>query len=451
MPSKTESPSPGQLLFMQISDKSYDEIFLIERLTQQWIEQYGECEVTVCVNGNAYPFVSSHPKRLVTIFTEDQEKNRQKFEILRENVKFDAIILLDVYEYFVHPMDLNFLPAWLKDVENPLYAVDYFNLLVYQKDHFVLRHQVDIAEENRNSVPLDLPLELLKPVLPNMMEQISQETKTWPVQSVFSELTLKAAHLRTEIFESMEAKDSDFLITVAFDPFLFTQAAERQLSGYYLVLIEVLVFYLRQFKGQHFHVFIVGMKPPAVAINLDPEINVNLHYFGHFTEDNYAAFLGASDLLVLNNTWSVALLDALYLNLPVCIFGNSIIEAWKDDTETQKELRASFQPLKPLYDLCHLMINMNQYAMSTPIFQFVTYPLRDERLHFPQAGLQEAVLPYFLIDMFDDMSTLPLLKELLLSQTTRQGYATLCQNYLQKQQGPLRFGQIHKQVTTNHE
>lgn len=451
MSSKPESSPPGQLLFMQISDKSYDEIFLIERITQQWIAHYGECDVTVCVNGNAYPFVSSHPKRLVTIFTEDQEKNKQKFDILQENVNFDAIILLDVYEYFMHPMDLNFLPAWLKDIDCPLYAVDYFNLLVYQGDHFALRRQVEMNTEEEDSIPLDLPLQLLKPVLPNLVEQIGSEPKTWPLDSNFSELKLKAAHLRTEIFDSMEARDSDFLITVAFDPFLFTQAAERQLSGYYLVLIEVLVFYLRQFKGQHFHVFIIGMKPPAVAVNLDPEINVNLHYFGHFTEDNYAAFLGASDLLILNNTWSVALLDALNLGLPVCLFGNSIIEAWKDDTETEKELRASFQPLKPLYDLCHLMINMNQYAMSTPIFQFVSYPLRDERLHFPQAGLQEAVLPYFLIDMFDDISTMPLLKELLLSQTIRQGYATLCQNYLEKQQGAQGFGQIHKQVTSNHE
>lgn len=452
MASTTKEEASSSILFLQIADKSYDEIFFIERLSQQWRESLGEPDVYACVNGLSFPFVSSQQERFVRVFTEDQEKNKEIVELLEETLSFDAVIVLDLQEYFLHPMELNFLPVWLKEFECPIYALDYFNLMTYQDDLLILRPEIeDRPTQEEPPAPLALTVELLKPVLPNTASPFEFEDHTWPFQSEALDMKLKAPQMRSEIFNSIEAKDSDYLITVFFDPFSFLQSADRQLLGYYFTLIEVLVFYLRLLKGQHFHVFIVGMTTPTLEVNLNPEINVNLHYFSHLTEDNYAAFLSASDLVVTNNTWTVPLLDALYLNTPTCIFGNSIVEAWKDDTETKKELRASFQPLKPLYDLCHMMIDFNLNAVSTPIFQFISYPQRETALEFPAPGFQEGTYPFFLLDMFDDESCLDILKGLLLSQTIRQDYADLCQRYVEQHSISTRFGQIHTQVHQDYE
>lgn len=443
---------PSRILFIQMAEKSYDEIFFIDRLTQQWADLYTEVEVYALVNGLCNHFVSSRPERIVGVLTENQSENLKRFEALKEAIDFDAIFILDLHEYFIHPMDLNFLPLWLKGQDCPIYALDYYNLLVYKKNLLYLRPQVNLDkfEEGEAPLPLDITVELLKPCLPNKSEDLAAEIHAWPLQSTFREHTIGAAQFRQELLDSVEAKEKDHIISIFFDPLLYTQSAERSLIGYYFVLIEVLIFYLRQMRGEQFQIFIVGSMPPSSEVNLSPDMNVNLHYISHLTEDNYAAFLSASDLIITNNDWTVALLDALARNTPVCIFGNSIIEEWKDNTETEKELRASFQPLKPLYDFCHLLTELNQFSLSTPIFQFISYPLRLQE-EFPAVGLKEGIYPYFLFDMFDDELTLPMLKQVLLSGETRQKYTDICESYKQKNSSALSVGQIHAQIQSHNQ
>jgi hypothetical protein len=437
---------PSRILFLQMAEKSYDEIFFIDRLTQQWSDLYPEVEVYALVNGLCNHFVSSRAERIVGVLTENQSENRKRFETLNEAVAFDAIFILDLHEYFIHPMDLNFLPLWLKNQKCPLYALDYYNLMVYNKNLLYLRTQVNLDkfEEGEAPLPLDITVELLKPCLPNQSQVLKTEINTWPLQSSFTEHTIGSAQSRQELLNSVEAKEKDHIISIFFDPLLYTQSAERSLIGYYFVLIEVLIFYLRQMRGEQFQIFIVGSMPPSSEVNLSPDLNVNLHYISHLTEDNYAAFLSASDLIITNNDWSVALLDALGRSIPVCLFGNSIIEEWTDNTETEKELRASFQPLKPLYNFCLLMVELNQFSLSMPIFQFISYPLRLEG-DFPDAGLRNQTYPYFLFDMFDDEATLPMLKQVLLSSETRKKYKTLCEDYKKQSTESLTLGQIHTQ------
>lgn len=443
---------PSRILFLQMAEKSYDEIFFIDRLTQQWSDLHAEVEVYALVNGLCHHFASSRPERIIGVLTENQSENLNRFETLIEAVTFDAIFILDLHEYFIHPMDLNFLPLWLKGQNAPIYALDYYNLMVYNKNLLYLRAQVNLDkfEEGEAPLPLDIRVELLKPCLPNQTQVLQKEDHAWFLQSNFSGHAIGAAHFRQELLASVEAKEKDHIISVFFDPVLFTQSAERGLIGYYFVLIEVLIFYLRQMRGEEFQIFIVGTMPPSSEVNLSPDMNVNLHYISHLTEDNYAAFLSASDLIVTNNDWSVALLDALGRNTPVCLFGNSIIEEWTDNTETEKELRAGFQPLKPLYDFCHLMTELNQFSLSLPIFQFVCYPLRIQDA-FPATGLKNHTYPYFLFDMFDDEATLPMLKQILLSTDTREKYKELCETYQKQSAGALTLGQIHTQRLNQHQ
>lgn len=443
---------PSRILFLQMAEKSYDEIFFIERLTQQWSDLYPEVETYALVNGLCHHFVSSRPERIVGILTENQSENLKRFETLTEAIDFDAIFILDLHEYFIHPMDLNFLPLWLKKETCPIYAFDYYNLMVYKKNLLYLRPQVNLDkfEEGEAPLPLDINVELLKPCLPNAKESLADEKSAWALQSVFSEQFIGSSQSRQELLKSVEANEKDHIISIFFDPLLYTQAAERTLIGYYFVLVEVLIFYLRQMRGERFQIFIIGSMPPSSEVNLSPDINVNLHYISHLTEDNYSTFLGASDLLITNNDWTSPLLDALNLNLPVCLFGNSIIEEWKDNTETDKELRSTFQPILPLYDFCHLMVELNQFSMGLPIFQFVSYPLRING-DFPKPGLRRGVYPYFLFDMFDDQSTLPMLKQILLSSETREKYKDVCDDYKKQSAGALTLGQIHTQQLNQHQ
>ena len=432
-----------RLLFIQIAEKSFDEVFLVERITQNWTQNFGETEVYALTNGISHAFLSSRQERIVGVLTENQEENKTRFDDIVEKIEADAIFVLDLHEYFLHPLELNFLPVWLKDQTMPVYAIDYFNLLDTENNQIILKENIELDqfEAGEAPLPLDIDIHILKPSLPNLPQQ---ENLTFNTAS--PELVLKSPQLRKEILDSIEAGENEIAITLIFDPTLFSQALERNILAYYFVLTEVVIFYLRQFRDHRFQLFIVGSAPPTHEINLDPNINVQLHYFSHLTEDNYAAFLGASDLIISNSDWAVTLLDAMYLKTPVCVFGNSIIQEWKDDTETEKELRASFQPLKPLYDLCQLFMDLNQFSITTPIFQFISYPVRDTQPDFPEPGLQQKAFPYFLLDMFDDRACMFILQHLLFSSETQQKYAKLCDDLLEVTQDVPSISQIHCQI-----
>ena len=89
---------PSRILFIQMAEKSYDEIFFIDRLTQQWADLYTEVEVYALVNGLCNHFVSSRPERIVGVLTENQSENLKRFEALKEAIDFDAIFILDLHE-----------------------------------------------------------------------------------------------------------------------------------------------------------------------------------------------------------------------------------------------------------------------------------------------------------------------------------------------------------------
>ncbi len=450
----TQSPeNMSHLLFIQISEKSYDEIYLIDRLVSQWSKSHPETSVYSLTNGVSSAFISSRPERVVGVLAENQEENLQRFEVLKNDLELDAIVILDLHEYFIRPMDLNFLPVWLEDVKCPVYALDYFNLIEYKEGVLHLKQDVELDqfEEGEAPLPLQLQVEILKPVLPNLPDAFKNEPHTRAWNATYPELGIQSPQNRREILESIEAKENDFIVTVLFDPALFSQALERNLIGFYFVLVEVLIFYFSQMRGQRFQLFIFGSAPPTPEINMHADLNVDIHYFTHLTEDNYAAFIGASDLIISNSDWAVALLDAMQLKTPVCVFGNSVIQEWKDDTETEKELRAPFQPLKPLYDLCQLMLDLNQFSITTPIYQFISYPLRDSNPDFPIPGLQQKTFPYFLMDMFDDQSTLFMLRHLLLSAETNEKHSKLCDDLLAVTEDSLTFNRIHEAVMTSEE
>lgn len=437
------------ILFLQISDSAFEEILLIERLVQQW-EEGRNATVYALVNGLSSSFVGSLAERVVGVFTEDQAKNKEYFDEIINREKLEAIVLLDLYNYFIVPELLNFLPVWLQALEIPIFALDYYNLLMYQDEQLILNPAIQLNrfEAGEGPLPLDLQLKLLKPV-PPVIPDSEQDTRSQVCFWNAHEPAFKASapQYREQLLDSLEAKPNSKIIFMLFDISMFAKALEQNILGYYFVVVEVIIYYLQQFAGQHFQLLIVGLSPPTSDINVIPDLNIDLHYFTHLTEDNYQAFMAASDLIIANNTWSVALMDAMGLETPVCVLGNSIIQDWKDEKEEEKHLTSFFQPCQPLYDLCQLMVNLNQWSYSLPIFQFLSYPMPFYEPDFPEPGLQKHAFPYYLLDMFDDQTSFPILQNLLFSASAQEAHQELCRELLKVGEKAHSFQRILESQT----
>ncbi|MBF2052218.1 MAG: hypothetical protein IGS03_01995 [Candidatus Sericytochromatia bacterium] len=416
------------ICFIQISEMAYDDAFMIERFVQQLPPDY---QVVAFTNGMSSAFVASRPERIVGVLTENQENNLERFRGLLQKTPLEAVIVLDLHQYFLKPEELNFLPVWLTEAKAPIFALDYFNLLETAEDRVILKPDVNPNrfEAGEEPLPLDFPITLLKPIPPILPEDLKANPALQPWNPIDYSLRSAQHELREQVRQSFSLKPDTRLITVIFDPTLLWMAMEQSLLGFFFASIEVLVFYLRQFQDQHFQILVVGSMAPG-EVNPIPDLNVEIQYFTHLTEDNYRAFMAASDLIIANNNWSLATLDAMTLGTPLCVLGNSVIQDWKDETESEKTLTSFFKPHPVLYELAQLMIKMNEWTLGLPIFQYINYPLRYKDPDFPQPGLQKHAFPYYLLDMFDDESTQPILQKLLFSESFRQGYAAFCADLL---------------------
>lgn len=432
-----------KILFIQISETDFDESIFISRMLNQLT---GEVLPMALVNGISSSLVSSNPDIVVGVLTENQDDNQKRLQLLVESSQPDAIVLLDLYKYFYNPMELNFLPIWLEAYQVPLLALDYYNLLEAHENQIQLSPQVVLPqfEHGEAPEPLQLPIQLIKPVPPVPLDESAERTFYWnPCDPT---LRAVAPQLRQQVLDSLGAKSETRIITLFFDPVMFTQALDHTLLGYYFMLIEVMIYYMRQFGGQKFQLLIVGSAPPTDEVNEIPDKNFDVHYFSHMTEDNFKALIAASDLLVSNTSWSPALIDAATLGIPACVFGNSIIQEWKDATESEKELKSFFSPAPPLFQLCEIMVFLNKWSVSLPIFQFINYPQPYTDPDFPNPGLQPTGLPYFLMDMFDDETCLPILQNMLFSQSQQQEYRDYCQEWIKVSEKGLSFLQILEKV-----
>ncbi|MGV3526444.1 MAG: DUF6365 family protein [Candidatus Sericytochromatia bacterium] len=437
------------LLFIQISETDYDESFLVQRLISQIS---GECKSYILCNGLSSSLLMSNPEHVVGILTEDQDDNLRRFETIHTQVALDAIVILDVYKYFMHPLELNFLPVWLENLAVPIIALDYFNLLTYHGEQLGLHSGVNLQLFEKGEEPLALNLQpwLLKPVPPVIPEaEVPFRTLYWD-PSDYS-LIAAAPELRQQVRQSLQMQPETRVITLIFDISLYAQSLERNLLGYFFVAVEVLIFYLRQFQGQSFKLLVVGSTPPTDDLNPLPDLNVAPHYFSHLTEDNYRAFLAASDLIISHTQWSFLLFDAMMMGTPVCVLGNSVIQEWKDETEQERVLRSYFQPHPSLFKMAELMVSLNAMSVSLPIFEFLNYPLRlDINSEFPEPGLIPHAYAQYVLDMFDDETTLPILSNLLFSASERERHQALCQNLLKIREQGKTFDTILQHLEPAH-
>lgn len=431
------------LLFVQIAESTFDESLFIPRMIQQFS---GETRVLALVNGLSSALVSSNPDIITGVLTENQDDNQARFNSMLETAQPDAVIVLDLYKFFLNPLELNFLPVWLEAATMPVFAFDYYHLLVNEDEGIRLNPKVVTthieAGERADSLPLNIWL--IKPAPPIMPSEGGLRTFFW--QPFDSSLNASAPQLREQVLDSIKASPESKVITVFFDPVMFSQALDRNLLGYYFMVIEVLIFYMRSFPRQNFELLVVGSAAPTDQTNPIPDKNFNIHYFTHLTNDNYRALLSASDLLISNTNWSPAILDAIGLGTPAIVMGNSIIQDWKDVTEGEKQLKSFFSPHPGLYHICDLMVQLNQWSATLPIFPFINYPMRHEDEDFPLPGLQEHALPYFLLDMFDDETSLPILKDLLFSPLDLEQYREACTRYTQSTDEAITFGSMLEKV-----
>jgi len=433
------------VIFIQLSEGSYDECFLIDRMLSQI---QGNVTSIVFSNAISSSFNSSNPEHIVGLLTEDQESNKERFDSALEMAENPvAIIVLDLCQYYLNPMTLNFLPMWLEKIELPILALDYFNLLEEKNDFIVLKSDVNPEkfEEGEGPNPIGLNIKLIKP-LPPIYPEAEIQSKTFYWNALDKNFNASRPQLRKQVLDSIESNEEAKVILVAYDPTLLTQALNNNMISYYYILIEVLVFYLRQFPGQRFKILVVGSKPPTENKNEIPDINLEIHYFSHFTEDNYRALLAASDMIISNNHWSTLLLDAMDLGIPVSVMGNSIIQDWKDETETEHQTISYFSPDVILYNLSLLMMSLNRNSITTPIYQFINYPIKYLEQDFPKTGLQQKGLPYFLMDMFNDEDCITQFRELLFSKGHQEEYNTFCAQILEHAEQGLRMETILDQV-----
>ena len=164
-----------------------------------------------------------------------------------------------------------------------------------------------------------------------------------------------------------------------------------------------------------------------------------MHHFTHLTEDIYQLLVCGSDLLILNSDWDFAHIDALMLNTPTLVFGNSIQQELQ---QGEKILTSTFQPDPVLYHMVQFFTELNKNSLTTPLFQFTSFPIKQTEL--PASGLQQGIPPYHLADMFNDMETIPLLKQLICDANYFNEYQKLCNKYLQDHKALTMAHIIHK-------
>ncbi len=432
------------ILFVQMAEDSFDEVLLLPRFLAQMPVN---SRFYALVNSISSSFAASISDLSVSLMTENQDNNLHDFQVIFRHKKPDVIILLDLYKYFVTPADINFLPIWLDDPDVPILAIDYFNLLEYHDGVLQLKAGVDVPalKDLAKPEPLAIQPYLLKPSPPIFSQDLKGELDRvflWnPIDTKFK--VSQESH-REQLRKSFHLKEEDKIVTVVIDPLLFMKSIEVSLLGFFMVLIEVVIYYLRGFPQTRFHLLLVGLFPPREETNTIPDVNLDVTFFSHLTEDNYLTLLAGSDMVFTNSDHSLVLLDTMVAGVPSVVMANSIIQELNEDQT--RTVRSYFQPAPVLYDFVHLMLDLNQWTAFSPIFQFVNYPAAYSEIGFPEPGLHFQGFMYHLIDTFDDLSTDPILEQLLYDQEYLKNYRNMAQKILNDEQS-LFLSQILSRIT----
>lgn len=429
------------ILFISISEKSFEEAFFVSRI----LAHLPENTKSYCmVNTTSAAFVASNPKNMVSLLTENLDSNYHDFQIYLKQAELNLIVLLDLHHYFIVPAEMNFLPEWLQDLSIPIVALDYFDLLHYQGDQLTFKGAEDPAAPlaTQQFMPLAITPTLLKPSPPHRAgAEADSRVMYWNTALDFYRFVKPST--QELIRSTMQLEPNVKVISLLFDASLVGRAIETHLLGFYMVAVEVLGFYLRQFPDQHFQLLVVGFKQPQEENISIP--NLKVRFFTHLTEDIYQLVACGSDLLILNSNWSLLHADALVTGTPTLVLGNSIMQEVR---EGEKVLTSAFQPHPFLYQLVEIMIRLNNMSPMVPIYPFISYPVRQPDL--PPVGLQSGFLPYHLADMFNDIATQPLLEKLLFDEAYLNEYRQYAEQYLAQAAQPENLATLlGKQIYVN--
>jgi hypothetical protein len=429
---------PLTILILQLAEDSFDEALMIPRIIAQFPPQ---SKFYVMINSVSSSFVTSIAGLFVSLMTENQDHNLHDFQVIFQHEQLDAIILLDLQKHFVAPADLNFLPLWLDDPDVPILAIDYFNLMEYKSD----RLQLKAGIEDKSTEALNISPYLLKPYPPIYPFELSGDLeKVFLWNPINSDFKVAQENMREQLRKSFNLSEEDKIVSVVIDPLLFLKAIEVSLIGFFMILIEVIIYYLRGFPNTRFQILLVGLFPPNEETNNIPNVNLDLTFFSHLTEDNYLTVLAGSDLVLTNSDHTLLLLDTMVAGVPTIVMANSVIQELNEDQT--RTIRSYFQPSPVLYDFLNMMVDLNQWTSFLPIFQFINYPAPNNEISFPEPGLHYQGLMYHIIDLFDDQTTEPILEKLLFDQEYLNNYRNTINKVLQNEQS-LYLSQILARIT----
>jgi hypothetical protein len=426
---------PYSILFLQLAEYSFEEAHLLLRVAAQMPEH---TQMYAMVNAMSSALVASRSSITLGLVTEHQDNNRYDLEVFLANVQPHVVVILDLHKYFTHPDDLNILPEWLKTLEVPVIALDYFRLLNIDE-------MGNVVGSGAGSPPLDVSWHIVRPSPPNPPELpvSSPRIHYWNVMS--QPLVLGREVLREQLRQSLQLAPDVKVVTLVYDPLLFQQAMDLSIPGFYFAAIEVLCYYLRQFPKQRFELLIAGFSMPAEQLNPLAKLNVHLRYFTHLTDDIAQTLVSGSDLLVLNSVWSCLHGDALQFGTPTAVLANSIRMELNEAGERVATGYAN--PILPLYRHMELMSELNSKTpYMAPLFQFLNYPI-SEWDELPPTGLNLWGYPVHVLDMFDDMETLPIIEKMLFEPEYLKEYLAICRRLTERNVGALFFETILQKLS----
>lgn len=425
------------VLCIQMAESSYDESYLIFRM----YDQLGpHIHIHCMLNSVTAGFVSSQTDFVCTILNERLDDNLERFNTLVEKINYDYIVLLDLHKSQTLPWDLNFLPEWLQDTKVPILAFDYYNLMVNQDDDCALTPAIKPHEK---ASPIPFQPWLIKPSPPIQERQAQKKSFYWDV--INPEQKIAQNMVRQQVIDTMGLTPETKIISVIIDPLLFQKALEANLISFFYVMQETLIFYMRAMENHNFHVFFCGVGPPEpVKRERYKDVNFQCHFFNYMTYDIYRTMMCSADLILTNSNMMFPLVDAMALETPVGIMGNSI--GFQKKGEDERELMSVFKPDPFLYDMVKLMEELNKHSFKLPVFPFINYPLLEAM--FPDTGPQFHVMPHVLLDFFDDLDTLPYLEQLIFDKDNkRQDYQRYAAGTLALNQNGLPMTHILDKIT----
>lgn len=424
-------------LFLILGIDSFHEAMIMSKLLSEMPTDTG----IFCMSGEIPATYFAENQRICKIFLKGTaEENKKLLDEIVEEGQISCIFIFDFHKTFFtsyYKHDYQIIPfnlRWLENISVPVNLIDSLDCLDYNEENKIyLKYSIGYNVEDFDKVNKEYNLEdsfveteqLLKPkadlspygftsdmvskfdFYPNIIK-LCPPCQVAPKSYAEDKIIYWNYSDKDVVTDDMEKMKTPLGITddkknvlLIFSSQMQLQSLIRNSHSHYMRVIKTIIIYLKRLNIP-VNFFIINMANPPNGAELTKGTKITMRTFKSPNHNLYRTIMNFADVLITDSTWHPSLLDAVALNLPAAVIGNSV--SLQDD----KTYEAKFESTDP--EVFKLLSQGVQEAPQT-IFPFSCYPLKDPK---PQEfRYYDDVYPYYLVDIYSDESTLSFLGEFL--------------------------------------